>query len=301
MKTLVLSCLLGLALSTSAAPLARRTIDAVLPPEVKALVPRVDPEDKTQTAYIAYSDANRKTICGYAVPGVSTRGYRTKSFDGVIRLLVGLTPDRKVISYEVLEARQTKGLGDRLGERAFVDQFTGKSGMKVTVRKDGGDIDAISGATITSRAVCDAIADACRRIDRIEGKGSAKAENSAAQEGKLLFNPADGREALSVLPKQTVKTVRLGQGRFPAFKGVDAFGKTTGYAVVGTGTGKGPNGKFVLHYLFGVRPNRMPLFSPAPRRVNDPAIDMTDMEDAQRLAFNAALQDALKNLRTILH
>ena len=55
----------------------------------------------------------------------------------------------------------------------FFPEFGGKNGTSLTVKKDGGSIDAITGATITSRAVCEAIADACARIDRVEGKAGA--------------------------------------------------------------------------------------------------------------------------------
>ena len=46
----------------------------------------------------------------------------------------------------------------------FADQFKGKDGTSLKVKKDGGEIEAITSATITSRAVCKAIADAQSKL-----------------------------------------------------------------------------------------------------------------------------------------
>ena len=97
---------------------------------------------------------------GYAVEGVSQSGY-----GGEIRLMVGFKPDRKtVISYRVLAASETPGLGMKLKTPEFSGQFAGKDGTALKVKKDGGEIEAITSATITSRAVCEAIADARKKV-----------------------------------------------------------------------------------------------------------------------------------------
>ena len=269
---------------------------AVLPANVKAIVPREDPANASLTAFVGYADDAKTQIAGYAVPGLTAKGY-----GGNIRLMVGLNPDRTVISYQVLAAGETPGLGSNLTTPAFIARFKGQPAADVAVTKDGGKIEALTSATITSRAVCDAVADAARRIDRIEGKdtGAASAPAPAVNpEGKLLFDPSKPEEALKVLPKGTTTATALpGKGRFPAFEGKDAAGKTTGYAAVGTGKATGPHGDLVIIYQFGFTAKRAPSFNPPPRMVNQPAIEMTDMENAQRTAYNAALQDALSQLR----
>ena len=114
----------------------------------------------------------------------------------------------------------------------------------------------------------------------------------------MLFDPSTTEEALKVLPKGTATAAALpGKGRFPVFEGKDAAGKTTGYAAVGTGKATGPHGDLVVIYQFGFTAKRAPSFNPPPRMVNQPPIEMTDMENAQRMAYNAALQDALAQLR----
>ena len=270
---------------------------AVLPAAVKVVAPRKDPSDATLTAFIGYADKAKTKILGYAVPGMSAKGY-----GGKIHLMVGLNPDRSVISYQVLAGRETRGVGDKLTTPAFIARFKDQPAATVAVTKDGGKVEALTGATITSRAVCDAVADAARRIDRIEGKtvtDSTREGRAPARppEGKLLFDPSKAEEALKVLPKGTATATALpGKGRFPVFEGKDAVGRTTGYAVVGTGAATGPHGDLVILYQFGFTARRAPSFNPSPRLVNQPAVEMTDMENAQRTAYNAALMDALSQL-----
>ena len=273
---------------------ANNAARAVLPASVKAIEPVKDPADASLTAFIGYADDAKTQIAGYAVPGLTAKGY-----GGNIRLMVGLKPDRTVISYQVLAAAETPGLGSNLTTPAFISRFKDQPAVRVKVTKDGGKIEALTSATITSRAVCDAVADAAQRIDRIEGKASAApAAPKVNPEGKLLFDPAKPEEALKALPKGTATATALpGKGRFPVFEGKDAAGKTTGYVAVGTGKATGPHGELVIIYQFGFNAKRVPSFNPAPRMVNQPTIEMTDMENAQRTAYNAALQDALSQLR----
>ena len=79
-------------------------------------------------------------------------------FDNTITMMVGVDFDGKVLGISVVSHTETAGLGavaaaqTSVGE-AFRSQFVGKSGS-VAVSKDGGQLDAITGATITSRAIC---------------------------------------------------------------------------------------------------------------------------------------------------
>ena len=79
-------------------------------------------------------------------------------FDNTITMMVGVDTEGKVLGISVVSHTETAGLGavaaagTPAGE-AFRGQFVGQSGS-VSVTKDGGTMDAITGATITSRAVC---------------------------------------------------------------------------------------------------------------------------------------------------
>ena len=82
-------------------------------------------------------------------------------FDGEITLMVGVDQEGKVLGISVISHTETAGLGavsaaNTAAGEAFRQQFVGQSGH-VQVKKDGGVIDAITGATVTSRAICDGI------------------------------------------------------------------------------------------------------------------------------------------------
>lgn len=108
---------------------------------------------KSVTFYPAKDGDN---IVGYAV-----ETYTMKGFAGEIKLMVGFLPDGTINDIVVLEHKETPGLGDKM-EKAksnFSVQFNGKNPatFKLMVKKDDGDVDAITASTISSRAYCDAV------------------------------------------------------------------------------------------------------------------------------------------------
>ena len=89
---------------------------------------------------------------GYAVEVGPT------GFDNTITMVVGIDNEGKVMGISVVSHTETKGLGEVAAAgtpkgAAFREQFVGV-GEAVSVTKDNGTIDAITGATITSRAIC---------------------------------------------------------------------------------------------------------------------------------------------------
>ncbi len=97
---------------------------------------------------------------GYAVETFSAKPHN--GFGGTVRLMVGLLPDGTIHAVEVISHSETPGLGDKMDKSKsdFPQQFAGKNPAtyKLSVTKDGGDVDAITAATISSRAFCDAVA-----------------------------------------------------------------------------------------------------------------------------------------------
>lgn len=89
---------------------------------------------------------------GYAVE------VKPNGFDGPVTMMVGIGKDGAVLAVRVVSQTETAGLGavsaakTNAGER-FRAQFAGANG-DVFVSKDGGTVEAITGATVTSRAVC---------------------------------------------------------------------------------------------------------------------------------------------------
>ena len=104
------------------------------------------------TFYIATK--NGKYV-GAACESLSRAGY-----GGDIRVMVGITVDDRVHRIEVLsDHKETPGLGARIAEDEFKNRLGDKSVRETNwaVSKDGGDIDGITAATISSRAVIEAV------------------------------------------------------------------------------------------------------------------------------------------------
>lgn len=92
---------------------------------------------------------------GYVITATDKEGY-----GGDIQITVGITADGTVNGISILSISETAGLGMKATEPSFYEQYQGKQTEKFVVSKDGGDgepIDALSGATITSRAVTGAV------------------------------------------------------------------------------------------------------------------------------------------------
>ena len=87
---------------------------------------------------------------GYVVQ-VSPSG----SFSGTLTVMVGVDSAGAVTGISIVKTSETAGLGAKAGEESFRSQFVGLTSASVT--KDGGTVDALTGATITSRAVCNAV------------------------------------------------------------------------------------------------------------------------------------------------
>ncbi|WP_297212172.1 FMN-binding protein [uncultured Flavonifractor sp.] len=81
------------------------------------------------------------------------------SFSGNLTVMVGVDPSGACTGISITSSGETSGLGSNASKPAFADQFIGKTG-EVKVTKDGGDINAITGATITSRGVSEAVTSA---------------------------------------------------------------------------------------------------------------------------------------------
>ena len=105
------------------------------------------------TLYVAKS--------GEEIVGTAIKTYSDLGFTQRIWIMVGFLPDGTIHNTAVLEHKETPGLGDKMdiSKSPWSAQFREKSPVdyKLKVTKDGGDVDAITAATITSRAFCDAV------------------------------------------------------------------------------------------------------------------------------------------------
>jgi|LZCG01.1.fsa_nt_gb electron transport complex protein RnfG len=122
--------------------------------------------DEVKTSVVAPVDGTDSLIfytafrAGEEV-GVAIKSYTNKGYSGYFDVMVGFTPDNKIYSTAVLKHAETPGLGDKIDKKksTWSNQFDRKNPetFKLYVKKDQGDVDAITAATISSRAYCDAL------------------------------------------------------------------------------------------------------------------------------------------------
>jgi electron transport complex protein RnfG len=103
-----------------------------------------------------------------------------KGYSSFIQMLVSLSPDLKIRDLKVLGMNETPGLGDQVLEKSFLDQFKGKALSQIVLIKGEtkDNIQAISGATISSRGVTNGVKDAVQTLVDKYGAGV----KTAAQE-----------------------------------------------------------------------------------------------------------------------
>jgi len=121
----------------------------------------VDFEGASYTYNLAYDQQGNTVGCAINVAPVG--------FGGPVVIKVGFDAKGVICNTKVLSQAETPGLGAKCVEPAFSDQFKGwdPSARKLAVRKDGGDVDAITASTITSRAYADGLALAVKVFETI--------------------------------------------------------------------------------------------------------------------------------------
>ena len=128
---------------------------------------------------LVYPALKNNEIVGYAVNSNSNNG-----FSGRIDIMVGFDTQSKVINYAVLSHAETPGLGSKMGEwfknndkpkQSIIGKDLSKRQLHVS--SDGGDIDAITASTITSRAFLEAVNKAYAAYMNSDAETSATSTN----------------------------------------------------------------------------------------------------------------------------
>lgn len=119
-------------------------------------------EDETITGITgAYAGTQFKGYCVEVAPN---------GFGGAISLMVGVDVGGSVTGVAILDHSETAGLGSKAEDPVFLTQFTGKSGT-ITVNSGNNAIHAITGATITSKAVTEGINTALTAVLNYNAEG----------------------------------------------------------------------------------------------------------------------------------
>lgn len=146
--------------------LTREKISAQEDEAFKALLTEMFPEmsryeELKDDIYTVYSDGSQ---LGYAFLAIG------KGYGGDINILVGLSDETTVKEIKIISQTETPGLGTRITEPFFTDQFAGIAIEDIALSRDGGKIDAITSSTISSSAVVDAVrATAMEKVKQLEG------------------------------------------------------------------------------------------------------------------------------------
>lgn len=164
--TLIASLGVGIVYRITAEPIAAANAAAVtealgrvLPPFETTKVDTLQIDELPITVYTAYDASG--AVAGYAVQTATKSG-----FGGMIRMMVGFNPEGGILNINVLEQAETPGLGTKMAEEenVLLNSIRGRRPEtmqlvdgRIAVRKDGGDVEALTAATISSRAYCDAV------------------------------------------------------------------------------------------------------------------------------------------------
>lgn len=176
----------------TAGPIAA-TKAATLENAIKEVVPPFD-NNPTKDAYKGVTPEGDSLIIYPATKdgqfvGVAVESNTKKGFSGEIKVIVGFDPQGKLLNYSVLQHAETPGLGSKMQEWFRTDKnkqsVIGRSltDGSLAVSKDGGSVDAITAATISSRAFLDAINRAYGAFKGTDGNSGATSKTDTKKEG----------------------------------------------------------------------------------------------------------------------
>jgi len=133
---------------------------------MKSLVTAADSFESVSGKTGWFTAEKEGKVIAYVVPSES------KGYGGTIKMMVAVSIDGKVIDYNILAANETPGLGDNAGKDFFRDRIKGKKSDALIVVKDPSNkenVQALTGATITSRAVTKGVKEAVDEVVEFTG------------------------------------------------------------------------------------------------------------------------------------
>lgn len=222
MVSLIASATLGFVYESTKEPIADAQLNKKLS-AIKEVVPAFDNDPNAEMFLIEVEGGEALEVypakMGGQLVGTAVKTYTNLGFSGLIRVMVGFMPDGTIYSYQVLEHKETPGLGSKMDdwfkpvvvtdslpkEASFFDWLFGiKPGsggdgkvivgknpaqMNLTVSKDGGEVDAITAATISSRAFLDAVSRAYNGyIKQVNSANSADSVQANAENQEAVLN-----------------------------------------------------------------------------------------------------------------
>jgi electron transport complex protein RnfG len=202
--SLIASLCLGLVNMVTKDPIAAAKL-AAEQEAIKKVLPEFDAIEKSQIDSL-------KVVVNKATKGGEVVGYAIKSeatgFSDVVKLMVGFDTNGTILCVDVLEQKETPGLGTKMtieGDsiKNPLLKLNGKSAPNIDfrVKKDGGDVDALTAATISSRAYVKAVETAYKVFqmaagwtDKVEANTGASKTNGVEEPKQGNFEPKRAKE-----------------------------------------------------------------------------------------------------------
>lgn len=190
--TLICSAVLAGVYAVTKEPI-EETNKAILTASISKVLPEGGEISDAQTCEVG----GQPSECWFSMKDGQMAGVAVKStvvgFGGPLTIMVGILPDGTIYNTSVLAHSETPGLGAKCTDENFFGQFKGwnPEQKRLLVKKDGGDVDAITASTITSRAYTLAVQNAFYALTTLPLEGG---------------EPVDEGEALPVAEDQTVVT-----------------------------------------------------------------------------------------------
>ena len=161
--TLISGLALGFVNDLTVGPIAKAKLERKIN-ALKLVLPKFDNNPVEELKLVVAEQANdsieiypaffKNEFVGVAIVGSSEKG-----FSGLIKVMVGFNPNGNINNIAVLEQKETPGLGTKIKDLKFIEQYKNKNpnSFNLKVTKDGGEIDALTGATISTRAFSEAV------------------------------------------------------------------------------------------------------------------------------------------------
>lgn len=212
--TLVASLCVGLVNKITFEPIEKAKAENIQT-ALKNVLPEFDAsEEEAMTVdelpVIVHTAKAGDQVVGYAVETMTTKG-----FSGVFRLMVGFRASGEVYNINVLEHSETPGLGSKMGDEgnslltSFKDKNPANMKQPLAVVKDGGDVQALTAATISSRAYVDAVVRAYNAVQQVKGGANvatgATSNSTEWSEGEPAAEQATAEAAAETVNEETQK------------------------------------------------------------------------------------------------
>ena len=142
---------------------------------IQRVLPEHNNEPSADAFVVGCFDCDDQLTCYPAsqngeLVGIAVDTWTMNGYSGLVRLMVGFDKTGNIINISVLEQRETPGLGTKMADAEFKDQYKGKNPCRnnLAVKKDHGEIDAITAATISSRAFSEAVMRAYKSLEKAD-------------------------------------------------------------------------------------------------------------------------------------